>query len=60
MKQANDGVTQGAYVVLFGMLLGALLLLVVQRYTATQKQNAIKQAHDFLVPKGNRRDKTLP
>lgn len=51
-KSDKYGAVQGAYVVIFGMILGAILLLVVQRYTTTEKQKAVKEAHDFLVPKG--------
>lgn len=37
-KRATSGTTDGALVVVFGMLLGALLLLVVQRYGETVEE----------------------
>jgi len=42
-----NGAAQGAHTVVYGMILGALLLLVVQRYTTLEKQRVLKQAHDF-------------
>ena len=38
-KQGNNGTTDGALVVLFGMILGAILLRVVQRYGEMVEQN---------------------
>lgn len=43
----SNGTTQGALVVVFGMILGALVLVVVQRYTTTEKQRVLKEAYSF-------------
>lgn len=43
----NNGATQGALIVILGMLLGAMLLLVVQRYVVVEKQKDLAKLHNF-------------
>jgi hypothetical protein len=46
-KSDSNGATQGALVVIFGMIMGAMLILVIQRYTTLVKQQVLKEAYDF-------------
>ena len=46
-RRDTQGATQGAFVVLFGMLIGALLVLTVQRYATLEKQRVLKEAYTF-------------
>lgn len=43
----SSGVTQGALVVIFGMLLGGLAVLCIQRVITNEKQRVLKTAYEF-------------
>lgn len=47
----GNGATEGALTVVYGMILGALLLLVVQRYTTIEKQKALSKLHSLYEDK---------
>ncbi|MCA0455693.1 MAG: hypothetical protein LCI00_17080 [Chloroflexi bacterium] len=47
LKAGTNGVIAGAYTVIFGMLMGALLILVVQRYTTNEKRRVLRDAYQF-------------
>jgi len=43
----TNGIASGALTVIFGMLLGGLAVLVIQRYTTLEKQRVLKEAYKF-------------
>lgn len=48
----DNGATQGALIVLLGMILGAMLLLVVQRYVVVEKRKDLSKLYKVYENEG--------